>query len=107
MMVTITMSVSFAQNGEQEESSPSTDTEIVRRCSLIDIEGKCYEKVTVTLKSTSPDYFISDNLYIFNNGQIQMGKPKFNQIVISRDGDQWYGAIKEKEGVFFNGEGKI
>ena len=76
------------------------------------------------MKSTSPDYFITDKykvkvtvqdkngkkiykktfkncyLYIFSNGQVQVGQPKFNQIVISRAGERWFGEIKEKEGVW-------
>jgi hypothetical protein len=44
--------------------------------------------------------FIRSYLYIFNNGQIQIGKPKFNQIVIKRDNDYWYGEINEKEGIY-------
>ena len=110
-----------------EYSSPSRDTEIVRKCNWIDIEGKLYDNVSVIMKSTSPDYFISDKykvrilvkdqngkkiykktfnnsyLYIYSNGQIQIGKPKFNQIVIKRlesDENWWYGIIREKEGVF-------
>ena len=122
-MACMTMAFSFAQD-EPEKSRPSTDTEIVRRCSLLDIEGKYYDDVTVTMKSTSPDYFITDKykvkvtvqdkngkkiykktfkncyLYIFSNGQVQVGQPKFNQIVISRAGERWYGEIKEKEGVW-------
>ena len=44
----------------QETSSPLTDTEIVRNVSILDIEGKQYKNVTVTLKSISPDYYFSD-----------------------------------------------
>lgn len=123
MLLMLPMAV-VAQSEEPEKSSPSRDTEIVRRCSLLDIEGKYYDNVTVTMKSTSPDYFITDKykvkvtvqdkngkkiykktfkncyLYIFSNGQVQVGKPKFNQIVISRAGERWFGEIKEKEGVW-------
>lgn len=110
-----------------ESSSPSRDTEIERKCDLIDIEGKLYYNVLVTMKSTSPDYFLTDKykvkilvedpngkkiykktfsnsyLYIFSSGQIQIGKPKFNQILIKRfedDENAWYGIIREKEGVW-------
>lgn len=123
LVAIITMAVSFAQN-ETETSKPSLDTEIVRRCSLINIEGKFYDDVTVNMKSISPDYFITDKykvkvtvvdkegkkiykktfkncyLYIFSSGQVQVGKPKFNQIVIGKAGDGWFGEIKEKEGVW-------
>lgn len=119
---------SFAQNETATESSrPTTDTEIVRRCASLDIEGKVYEDVIITMKSTSPDYFVTDKykvkvqvkdqngkkiykktfsnayLYIFSNGQIQIGKPKFNQIVITKGTllpDLWFGQIREKEGIW-------
>lgn len=118
------MACGFAQSDEPETSLPSTDTEIVRRCSFMDIEGKYYKDCVVTLKSTSPDLFITDKykvkvlvkdengkkvykktfsnayLYIYSNGQVQVGKPKFNQVVISRVSDSWFGEIKEKEGVW-------
>ena len=123
-MACMTMAFSFAQSDEPEKSSPSTDTEIVRRCSFMDIDGEYYDDVIVTMKSTSPDLFITDKykvkvtvqdkkgkkiykktfkncyLYIFSNGQVQVGQPKFNQIVISRVGERWYGEIKEKVGVY-------
>ena len=123
LVATMSMVLCYAQD-ETESSSPSRDTEIVRRCSLMDIEGKYYPDVVVTLKSTSPDYFITDKykvkvlvkdadgkkvykktfsnayLYIFSSGQVQVGKPKFNQLIISKVGDSWLGEIKEKEGVW-------
>lgn len=116
--------ISFAKSGEPEKSSPSHDTEIVRRCSHIDIEGKYYKNCVVTLKSIDPDYFITDKykvkvlvedenskivykktfkncyLYIFRDGQIQVGLPNFSRIVIRRVSDSWFGEIKEKEGIW-------
>lgn len=124
LVASLTMACGFAQSDEPEKSFPSIDTEIVRRCSIMDIEGKYYKNVTITLKSTSPDYFITDKykvkvfvkdeegkklyqktfkncyLYIFSNGQVQVGQPKFRQILISRVSDDWFGEIKEKEGVW-------
>ena len=118
----------FAQNDETESSKPSYDTEIVRRCAGIVIEGEDFFNVIVTLKSISPYHFLSDKhkvkvlvkdengkkiykktfsnayLYIFSNGQIQVGKPKFNQIVIRKgilDERLWFGEIREKEGVWY------
>ena len=123
-LIVTTITFGYAQNDERESSSPSTDTEIIRRCSLIDIEGKVYSNVVVTLKSTSPDYLLTDNykvkvkvtdgngkkiykktfsncyLYIFSNGQIQVGKPKFDKIIIFKAESSWYGKIKEKEGIW-------
>lgn len=109
----------------QETAKPLTDTEIMRNVSKMDIEGKEYEYVKVTLKSISPDYFFSDIykvkvtivdmsgkevwkktlknvfLYVFSNGQIQVGKPNFNKILIQKnDTGLFDGTIREKEGVY-------
>ena len=131
LIATFALSCTFAQNDEPEESYPSRDTEIVRRCSYMDIEGEYYHNVVVTLKSyykesaylyggqlTKGGYrvkvIIKDEngkkvykktfkncyLYIFTSGQVQVGKPKFNQIIIGKAGDSWFGEIREKEGVW-------
>ncbi len=109
----------------QETSKPLTDTEIVRNVSILDIEGKEYKNVIVTLKSVSPDYFITDKhkvkvtvedmngkkvwkktmknayLYVFSSGQVQVGQPKFNKIIIEKNySDSYIGKIREKEGVY-------
>lgn len=109
----------------QETTKPMHNTEIMRNVSLIDIEGKEYHNVKVTFKSISPDYFISDSyrvkvtivnddnkkvwkktlknvyLYVFPSGQIQVGKPNFDKILISKtyNGD-YIGKIREKEGIY-------
>lgn len=109
----------------QETTKPMTDTEIERNVSRIDIEGKEYENVKVNLKSISPDYYFSDvpkvkvtivdmegkqiwkktlknaYLYVFSSGQIQVGKPNFDRIVIYKNDSGLYtGKIREKEGVY-------
>lgn len=109
----------------QETAKPLSDQEIVRKLSKIDIEGKEYETVKVTLKSISPDYFFSydervkvtiiDNegkeiwkktlknvyLYVFSDGQIQVGKPNFNKILITKNSlGLFSGKIRESEGVY-------
>ena len=125
MMLTINI-VGFAQRDETEKASPMTDTEIVRKCAILDVEGKYYENVTVTIKSNQPDFFFTDKykvkvtvtdtsgskvwnktfknafLYVFPNGQIQVGKPNFDKLVITKSsptGD-WIGVVREKEGVY-------
>ena len=125
MMLTINI-VGFAQSDETEKASPMTDTEIVRKCAILDVEGKYYENVTVTIKSNQPDFFFTDKykvkvtvtdasgskvwnktfknafLYVFPNGQIQVGKPNFDKLVITKSsptGD-WIGMVREKEGVY-------
>ena len=59
VMLTINI-VSFAQNSEPEKAKPMTDTEIVRKCAILDVEGKYYDNVTVTIKSNQPDFFFTD-----------------------------------------------
>ena len=125
VMLTINI-VSFAQNSEPEKAKPMTDTEIVRKCAILDIEGKYYENVTVTIKSNKPDYVWIDKykvkvtvtdasgnkvwkktlnnsfLYVFSDGQIQIGKKNFYQMVILRSSSSgnWKGVVREKEGVY-------
>ena len=126
LLVMLTISIaSFAQRSEPETASPMTNTEIVRPCAILYIEDDCYEDVTVTIKSNQPDFFFTDKykvkvtvtdaagtkiwnktfknafLYIFSNGQIQIGKQNFDKMVISKvsTGD-WVGVVREKEGVY-------
>ena len=125
VMLTINI-VSFAQNSEPEKAKPMTDTEIVRKCAFLDVEGKYYENVTVTIKSNQPDFFFTDKykvkvtvtdasgskvwnktfknafLYVFSSGQVQVGKPNFHQMIISRadSSSEWIGMVREKEGVY-------
>lgn len=125
IMLTISI-VGFAQSSEPETAKPMTDTEIVRKCAILDVEGKHYENVTVAIKSSQPDFFFTDKykvkvtvtdasgakvwnktfknafLYVFSSGQIQIGKKNFDQMVISKSstsGD-WIGIVREKEGVY-------
>ena len=109
----------------QEKTKPLTDTEIMRNVSRMDIEGKEYKNVKVTMKSISPDYYFSDKhkvkvtildmngmkvwkktlknvfLYVFSDGQIQVGQPNFCKIFIQKnDSGSFIGKIREKEGVY-------
>lgn len=121
--------VSFAFSGlaqEPETVSPLFDTEVVRKVALMDIEGELFDNVVVTMKSISPDYLLSNQyrvkvtiksakgkkiwkktlynayLYVFSNGQVQVGKKHFDQIVISRaiSSSDFLGIVREKEGVY-------
>lgn len=108
----------------QETTKPLTDTKIERNVSSMDIEGIEYENVKVTLKSMSPNYF-SDRyrvkvtivdmegntvwrktlknvfLYVFSNGQIQVGKQNFDRILIKKNySGSYIGTIRVKEGVY-------
>ena len=120
-----TTSLTLAQN-EQETAKPLTDMEVVRKVAYLDIEGEIYENVTILFKSVTPDYFITDKykvkvkvtnkkgksvykktfknafLYVFSDGQIQVGKNNFNQIIVTKPDslDDYIGIIREKEGVY-------
>ena len=111
---------------DSEKIKPLLDTEIVRKCANLDIEGKYYENVTVTIKSNEPDYVWIDKykvkvtvtdasgnkvwkktlnnsfLYVFSDGQIQIGKKNFYKMVILRSSSSgnWEGVVREKEGVY-------
>lgn len=125
LIMLFTCPFAFAQS-EPETAKPLTDMEVVRKVAFLDIEGKYYEDVTMSFKSITPDYFISDKykvkvkvvdkngksiykktlknvfLYVFSNGQIQVGKKNFDQIVVSKSKstDENIGIIREKEGVY-------
>ena len=41
-------------------------------------------------------------MYVFSNGQIQVGKPNFDQLIIfkSSTDNRYIGVIREKEGIY-------
>ena len=125
LIMLFTASLTFAQS-EPETAIPLMNMEAVRKVVSLDIEGKIYGNVTIFFKSITPDYFISDKykvkvrvvdssgksiykktfksvfLYVFSNGQVQVGKKNFNQIIVQKSvltGDN-VGMIREKEGIF-------
>ena len=126
LVMLMTCVVSFAQSNDSEKIKPLLDTEIVRKCAILDIEGKYYENVTVTIKSNLPDYVWIDKykvkvtvtdasgnkvwkktlnnsfLYVFSDGQIQIGKKNFYKMVILRSSSSgnWEGVVREKEGIY-------
>lgn len=138
--VSVVVSVTNREGESVEKSYPATDTEIVRRCTFVEIEGKYYYDVSVLLKTIlhlkakpiimnelfSPYVYTDDvkgravlmivrdingkkiykktfknsYLYIFSNGEMHVGQPKFKKVFISRAGEDCYGIVKEKEGVW-------
>ncbi len=125
ILVLCALSIS-AQEKEPETARPITGIEITRKVASLDIEGALYYNVVVTIKPITPDYIINDRykvkitvtdskgkkiwkktlknvyLYVFSDGQIQVGKPNFNQILIRKSSysSDNIGAIREKEGVY-------
>lgn len=73
-MLTVSI-VGFAQSSEPETAKPMTDTEIVRKCAILDVEGKYYEDVTVTIKSNLPDYFWTDKYKVKVTKKAGFGLP--------------------------------
>ena len=119
----ITATSIFAQS-EPETAQPLFDAEVIRKVSLLDIEGEWYKNVTISFKSNDDVLnskvkikvidkngniiykrtFKKSFLYIFSKGQIQIGRPKFNQIIIykSESYSNNTGIIREKEGVYLH-----
>lgn len=117
----------------QDTISPIHDTEVVRKVSILDIEGKIYNNVEVSMQSVSPQIISYKSpilnspyykvvitvrnekkkqvwkktlkeayLYVFKNGQVQVGQQNFVQVLIdkSSETDNFIGKIREKEGIF-------
>lgn len=106
---------------ELQRAKPMFNAEIVRNLAILDIEGETYFDVEVTIKSNSAlkpkvKIFIKEKggeliwkktlkhsyLYVFSSGQVQVGRPNFDQILIhkSKNGISFVGKIREKEGVY-------
>ena len=127
ILLLVTMLLTFTSNVfAQEKAKPLIDQEVMRRVALIDVEGTTYENVIVSMKSASLDDFITGKnkvevvitdsqgekiwkktlknvfLYVFSNGQVQVGQRGFNQIVIFKSSltDDFGGIVREKEGIY-------
>ena len=121
LITTFTFMVIALTASYSETTKPLYDVEIVRKDVTLDIEGIYYRNVTISLKTKG---LFSDKvkvnvvdkwgisiykktlknayLYVFSNGQIQVGRPNFSQIVIfPKDSfGRISGIIREKEGVY-------
>ena len=107
---------------ETETATSLSNTKIVRNVSKMDVEGKIYNNVKVTLRSVTSGYntkvkvtivdmsgrsvwkktLHNSFLWVFDEGQIQVGQPKFNKIVIHKNTSGSYsGEIREYEGIYF------
>ncbi len=98
--------------------------EIARICDVVDIEGSIVKDAVIYLKTgkTAFSFSISNKvdvkvkqgkktifhkklknayLYIFSNGQVQVGQPRINNIIIGRDSDgSIVGQIRIMEGIW-------
>lgn len=121
LIITFAFMVIALTASYSETTKPLYDVEIVRKDVTLDIERIYYRNVTISLKtkglfSDKVKVNIVDKwgksiykktlknayLYVFSNGQIQVGKPHFNQIVIFPKDSFGIisGIIREKEGVY-------
>lgn len=108
-------------NKNDEEVEPLFNVNIYRKCKVLDLDNKTFENVILDIKSTSIDKVyitIKDSngilvdkiklkrsyLYIFRDGQIQIGLKNYNKVIIKKIDDpsnwNWIGIIREREGVY-------
>ena len=122
----------FAQEAVQpvlESAKPVKNAEVIRKVSEIDVEGTIYENVTVKMKSKTHSAYYSTKdkvvititdmlgktlwkktfknvfLYVFSDGQVQIGQGKFVQALIEKlpqplPAGDFKGKIREKVGIF-------
>lgn len=111
------------QDSKPETVLPTEYKTVLRRVSELSLEGETYDDVEVVMTSSAIEPYLTAPsvkilvkkdgkqiykkrlynayLYIFSNGQIQVGKPNFSQLLISPKGDGVYiGEIREYEGVY-------
>jgi hypothetical protein len=126
IMVMVLSALTISAQEEPEATTPLYDMEVVRKVDCIDIEGKIYRNVEVSMKSISPDYLISDKsrvkvtvidkdkkkiwkktlkgvyLYVFKSGQVEVAYKNFSPVIIWRKSfaNEIRGTIREKEGVY-------
>lgn len=127
LLILIIFSCGFSVIAQEKETAkPMFDTEIVRKVPLLDLEGNIYNDVVMTFKAKSPERSLYLNyivkvtikdingnliwkktlknvyLYVFSDGQIQVGKPNFDQIIVysKTDDKKAFAIVREKEGVY-------
>lgn len=120
-IVLFSLNINAQQKDSVEKSSPLIGVEVDRNCYQLDIEGVVfndvligfycyyntlwfrYETNVVVMKGKKKIYkkkFKNSYLYVFNDGQVQVGQPKFRQIVVGKIGSDYYGKIRQFEGLY-------
>lgn len=112
-----------AQGTVETIKPETTENDIVREIDSMDIEGEFYCNVTVHIKSTPQSQYVTPSvkvkivetatgktvfsktlkgsyLFLFSDGQIQIGKRSLRQIAISKPGKGSAGIIRIKEGIW-------
>lgn len=106
----------------QGEVNPSFNVNVEKIVAHFDIEGKGYDNVAASFtskntekKNTVTIIVVNDKrkkvykktisnsfLYVYPNGQIEVGKPDFTQVVVGESNvssNRWIGKIRIKTGV--------
>ena len=119
----LSASMAFAQGTVEIIKPETTENNIVRNIDTIDIEGDFYCNVTVHIKSMPQSKYVKPYvkvkivetgtgktilsktlngsfLFLFSDGQIQVGKHNLRQIAISKPGKGSAGIIRIKEGIW-------
>ena len=124
-ILALSLCLMSASAQEKESVHPVMgQVEIARICDVVDIEGSIVKDAVIYLKTgkTAFSYSISNKvdvkvkqgkktifhkklknayLYIFSNGQVQVGQPRINNIIIGRDSDgSIVGQIRIMEGIW-------
>ncbi|MCH5306643.1 MAG: hypothetical protein J1E37_01080 [Prevotella sp.] len=127
MVCLITHTIYAQEDSKIEKVRPITNVEVSRKVVVMSIEDKSYSDVVVNIQALAYNPWLENPfrvkvvvtdsigkiiykrkfkntcLYILRNGQIQVGKPNFNKMVLLSPiaGESLYGIIKEKEGVYY------
>lgn len=119
----LSVSMAFAQCTVEIIKPETTENDIVRNIDTIDIDGDFYCNVTVHIKSMPQSKYVKPYvkvkivetgtgktilsktlngsfLFLFSDGQIQVGKHNLRQIAISKPGKGSAGIIRIKEGIW-------
>lgn len=125
LTVMLLMALPTWAQSKKEIAKPLIGEEIVRKVALIDIDGRRFENVIVSLKSKAPNFVVSNKfrvkvqvydqagnrvykntfssmaLYVYTDGQIQVSGNNMTTVVItpSKLSEDLIGVIREHTGV--------
>lgn len=127
LLMLFVSAASFAQKEQSKDGvTPMDDAEILRKVSVMDADGAIFENVDVMIESKNPDFifnykyrvkvtvtdkngnrlwkktFKNARLYLFPDGQLQVGRPNFYTLVIYKTiiPDNYHCVVREYEGVY-------
>ena len=124
ILISLLGAFTASAQGTVETIKPETaENDIARDIDSIDIEGDFYCNVTVHIKSIPQSRYVTPSvkvkivekttgktvfsktlkgsyLFLFSDGQIQVGKHNLRQIAISKSGKNSAGIVRVKEGIW-------